>query len=371
MIRLTVPTIEDDDVRAVEDALRSGYLVQGERVAAFEAAVAAAIGVGHAVAVSSGTAALHLALLATGVGPGDRVVTTAYSWPATANVIELCGATPVFVDVDPTTSNMAPASLEAALRGEAPRAVLPVHPFGSMAGFDNVARVAATASVPVIEDAACALGASLGGARAGTCGRAACFSFHPRKAVTTGEGGVVTTDDDQVAEWVRGLRDHGQARSDGATRFVRPGFNYRLSELHAALGITQMAKLDRVVDARRAAAARYLALLDGTPIEPQASPPGSQPVYQSYVVLLPEGVNRDAVIADMRRRGVETTIGTWHIPLTDYYRERYGYEPGDFPGADLLARRALTLPLFPGITETEQEHVIAALTACTESARDG
>jgi dTDP-4-amino-4,6-dideoxygalactose transaminase len=245
VIRLSTPVVEDDDLDAVRQVLETGYLVQGRNVEEFEAAVASVVGTQHAVAVSSGTAALHVALLALGVGPGDRVATTAYSWIATANVIELCGAEPVFVDIDKATFNMDPAEL--ARVGDV-KAVLPVHAFGLMADMEAIGSY----GLPVVEDAACALGATWAGRPAGSWGRAGCFSFHPRKAVTTGEGGMVVTDDGSVAAVARELRNHGQA--DG--QFVRPGFNYRMTDFQGALGVTQMAKLERVVTARRAAAAR-------------------------------------------------------------------------------------------------------------------
>jgi dTDP-4-amino-4,6-dideoxygalactose transaminase len=370
VIRLSVPVIEDDDLDAVRGVLETGYLVQGRHVAEFEAAVADVAGTRHAVAVSSGTAALHVALLALGVAPGDAVATTAYSWIATANVIELCGARPLFVDVDPATGNMSPAALERALEHTSVRAVMPVHAFGLMADMDAVNSLAAVHHIPVVEDAACALGATWSGRPAGAAhnpGGMGCFSFHPRKAVTTGEGGMVVTDDDALADAARQLRNHGQ--TGGTTvEFVRPGFNYRMTDFQAALGVTQLAKLDRVIAARREAAARYHGLFRDTPITPPAEPAQAQSVYQSYVVGLPDGLRNTDVVPAMRDRGVETTIGTWHLPLAAYYRDRYGHREGDFPGTDAVFARFLTLPLYPGITPAQQEEVAAALVACVEAA---
>ncbi len=371
-IRITVPTLEEDDFAAVRAVLESGFLVQGPQVEAFEAAVARVAGTRHAVAVTNCTAALQMALLALDVRPGDLVVTTAYSWLSTANVVELCGATPVFVDIEPDTYNLCPVALEATLgrlmalpeTARRVKAVLPVHTFGGMADMERIGALAARHGVPVVEDAACALGAAWNGRPAGSAGIMGCFSFHPRKAVTTGEGGAITTDDDRLAAALRAMRNHGLERdSDGVTRFVAAGFNNRMTEFQGALGVTQMAKLDRIVDARRAGAARYDALLADNPVAPPAVPPASRHVYQSYVALLPAGTDRQAVLDALRADGVEATIGTWHMPMTDFFRTRYGFAAGDFPVADDVFARAITLPLHAAITEAEQERVAASLLA--------
>ncbi len=371
-IRITVPSLDEADFAAVRAVLESGFLVQGAQVEAFEAAVARAAGTRHAVAVTNCTAALQMALMALDVRAGDLVVTTAYSWLSTANVAELCGARPVFVDVDPDTFNMCPDALEATLArlfatAESARrvtAVLPVHTFGQMADMTRIMEIAGRYALPVVEDAACALGASRDGRPAGSVGATGCFSFHPRKAVTTGEGGAITTDDDATADYLRALRNHGQQRdAAGQVRFVLAGFNNRLTEMQGALGVTQMAKLDRIVAARRAGAARYDALFAGTPVQAPAVPAGSEPVYQSYVVLLPEGADRTAALADLKDAGIEATVGTYHMPLTDFFRTRDGYAEGDFPGADAVFARAVTLPLHEGITDADQARVAETLLA--------
>ena len=379
MIRLTVPSIGQEDLAAVREVLESGYLVQGKHVAAFEKAVAQHVGVPEAVAVSNCTAALHMALLALNVGPGDIVLVTAYSWIATANVIELCGATPEFIDITPDTFNMDPARLEIALgrlMGNAAtarrvKAILPVHTFGQMADMPSILALANRWQIPVVEDAACALGASWQDRQAGSWGLMGCFSFHPRKAITTGEGGMLTTSDKVLAARLRALRNHGLDPNAPAIDFVLPGLNYRLTDFQAAMGVTQMAKLGRIIAARRARAEAYDRLLTNTDIKAPVVAPGSQHVYQSYIALLPahQAAGRSALIAALKQSGIETTIGTWHMPLTSYFRSKYSFASGDFPVADQVFARALTLPLHEGLTEAEQHTVVTRLCALLPSGK--
>lgn len=362
MIRLTVPTIEEDDLEAIRGAVASGFLVQGRRVQALEETIREVAGTDHAVIVSSGTAALHLSLLALGIGPGDRVAVPAYSFLATANVVEIVGAVPIFVDIQPDTFAIDPDALErASARAGGVRAVIPVHPFGQLADMAGIE--SAVPGAFVVEDGAAALGATQGGRPAGGFGVLGCFSFHPRKAVTTGEGGAVTTDDAGLARTIRALRNHGLDPDADRPDFVMAGYNYRMTDFQAALGLTQMAKLERIATARRAAAARYDTLLAGTPVVAPVIRSGNTPIYQSYVTLLPAESERDTIMARLRDHGVETQIGTYHMPLTTFFRERYHHGPGDFPVTDSVARRALTLPLYPGITQEQQEMVVVRLLA--------
>jgi perosamine synthetase len=377
MIRLSIPSIEADDLKAVQDVLETGFLVQGANVLAFEKAVANQVGTKFAVAVSNGTATLHLALLALDLRPGDMVIVTSYSWLSTANVIELCGAQPVFTDIEPDTFNMSIQSLQDTLerlmanRDTARRvkAILPIHAFGLMADMPRILEIAEQYGLPVIEDAACALGASQQGQQAGSWGVMGSFSFHPRKAVTTGEGGIITTNDPKIAWRLKVLRNHGLDPNASTPKFVMPGFNYRMTDFQAALGVTQMAKLERVVKARQVAAKRYDQLLQDSSLQSPTVPNGSEHVYQSYVTLLPEdaAANRAKLISDLRAEGIETNIGTWHMPLTDYYQKRYGYRLGDFPNADAVFARAFTLPLFEGITPEQQQYVVENVVALIQS----
>ncbi len=379
MIRLTVPSIEEDDLGAVREVLHSGFLVQGKNVAAFEKAVAAYVGVPEAIAVSNCTAALHMALLALNIGPGDIVLVTTYSWIATANVIEICGARPEFVDITPDTFNMDPRQLEsrlAELMGSSAtagrvKAILPVHTFGQMADMSAIMAIAERWGITVVEDAACALGASWQGRRAGSWGQIGCFSFHPRKAVTTGEGGLLATNNHALAARLRALRNHGIDPNSQATDFILPGFNYRMTDFQGALGVTQMAKLERIIAARRAGAEVYGKLLAGSRIQCPAVPPASRHIYQSYVVLLPaeQAARRPAIIAALKESGIEATIGTWHMPLATHFRTKYGFRAGQFPITDAVFARALTLPLHEQLTHEEQKSVVSKLLSLVDGTR--
>lgn len=362
MIRLAVPSIEEDDVEAVREVLMSGHLVQGRRVAEFERLVGDRARSAHAVAVANCTAALHLALLGLGIKSGDRVAVPAFSWPATANVVELCGAEPVFVDIDRATFNIDPSALERVLERTAVKLVMVVHAFGNMANMPRISEMAAQHGVPVLEDAACALGATLGGKPAGAWGVAGCFSFHPRKPITTGEGGMLVTNDASLARTVRVLRNHGLDPESDRQEFVAPGFNLRLTDIQAALGTTQMAKLDRLVDFRRRAAERYDVMLRDTGITVQLPLAEDAHVHQAYVVAVPGGTAlRDGVLARLRKSSIEVAIGTHHLPLTGYFKRRYGYDLGDFPATDDIALRTLALPLHEKLTQEDQETVVGAL----------
>jgi perosamine synthetase len=361
-IPITRPVLGDAELAAVAAVLDSGYLVQGARVAEFERLVAAEVGTAHAVAVSNCTTALRVSLLALGIRPGDRVIVAPYSWVATANVIELCGATPVFVDIDPATFNMDAALLGDRLAGlqaagdiGAVRAIMPVHTFGNPAGISDLIDVAAPFAIPVVEDAACALGAG----DAGSLGTIGCFSFHPRKIITTGEGGMIVTDDGDIAEFARTFRNHGQQMVEGSVEFVMAGDNLRMTDIQGAIGVAQMARLHDLVAARSRLASRYDKLLASLQFVPQRR--SADAAVQSYVALCPPDLAASVVIAELRARGVEATVGTNAIPFTHYYAARYGISETDLPQTAVVARRAVTLPLYPQMTEVEQDTVVRAL----------
>lgn len=364
MIRLARPEIDDADISAVVEVLRGGQLVQGEQVRRFEDMIAVRLRATNIAAVSNGTAALHLALLALRVGPGDRVAVPTFSWPATANAVLLCGATPLFVDIEGSTLGMDPMRLADLLaRDGRVKVILPVHAFGRMAQIDELSRVALAYDIPIVEDAACALGAELSGRPAGTWGVLGTFSFHPRKAATTGEGGAIACQRSADLHTIRALRNHGLDPDALRPDFITAGFNYRLTEFQAALGQSQLARYDSLLAARRALARRYDTLLTGLPLAtPDAGASGAH-VYQSYVVLLEPAVasHRDSLIQRLRERGVETTIGTYHMPLLSHLRKVTGHKPGDHPVGESIARRALALPLHPGLSVDDQIFVVDAL----------
>ena len=369
MIRLARPHIDDDDIAAVTATLRSGHLVQGTEVAAFESELSSFLGGGHVVAVNSCTSALHLALLSLEVQQGDEVIVPAYSWPATANVVVCCGAKPVFVDIEATSFAMNPDNLVRMLR-EHPRvkAIVPVHPFGEMADIKTIADVAARSDIPIIEDAACALGSVFEGRHAGRVGLMGCYSFHPRKAITTAEGGAVVTEDTVLARRLRMLRNHGLDPDASAPDFVLAGLNQRMTEVQAALGRSQLRKLATLVASRRSQAAAYNRWFADSRIRtPMARGPATH-VFQSYVVLIPEdrAADRDTMIRKLRESGIEASIGTHHIPLQRYYREAFGYLMGDFPVTDSVASRAVALPLHAYLTADEQARVVERLRAMTD-----
>jgi dTDP-4-amino-4,6-dideoxygalactose transaminase len=335
VIRLAWPDVGPEEAAAVAEVLESGRLTMGPKVEEFEGELARACGTTHAVAVSSGTAALHLAVLALELGPGDEVLVPAYTFPATANVVALAGARPVLVDVDPETMNLDPARVRV---GPRTKAIVAVHLFGRPAPLEELP------DLPVIEDAAGALGARRRGRPCGGLGVVGCLSFHPRKLVTTGEGGAVTTNDAALAEAVRRLRHHGWQGDD----MPAPGFNYRLADILCAVGIPQMRRLDELVAARRRVAELYDERLGGVVGTP-APDDGDTHGWQAYVVRLSR---RDEALAALRAAGIEAQIGTFALHRLAAYREQ-----GEFPGADSCFERALALPLHSRLTEEDVDRV--------------
>jgi perosamine synthetase len=309
----------------------------------FEAGLARACEVEHALAVSSGTAALHLAVLAFGLEPGDEVLVPAYTFPATANVVALAGLQPVLVDVDPETMNIDPAKIEV---GPRTKALLAVHLFGRPLALHELP------DVPLLEDAAGALGARYRGRACGSLGVAGCLSFHPRKIVTTGEGGAVTTNDDAFADAVRQTRNHGW-RSLAPADMPVPGLNYRLSDILCAVGIPQLARLDELLAVRTRIAAGYGERLAHLPVLLPRADAGDVHGWQAYVLQVDD---RDRVLAELRAQGIEAQIGTYSLPLLGAYRDQ-----GEFPAARRVFERALALPFHTRLTESELDRVAEAL----------
>ena len=360
-MRLTVPVLGDEELQAVREVLESGYLTQGPKAAEFEAAVLREVGSDYAFATSSCTTALHLALVALGVGPGDEVVVPDFTFPATANVVIQQGAVPVVADIDPSTFGMRADSFEQSITGRT-KAVIPVHAFGLSADMDPLMDVARQHGIPVLEDAACSLGGTYRGRPSGSIGDMGAYSFHPRKIITTGEGGMLVTNDATLAERLRVLRSHGSVRGQDYLSFVDAGFNYRLSDVNAAIGVVQMTRLASLLQARRRNASILTSLLEAVDlVTPPVEPEYAKHTYQSYVVLLDEQIDRDGVIARMRERGVETTLGTYSLQAQPYFQSLPDAMRHPAETSGHVHRAALTLPLHPTQTQDELERVAGAL----------
>jgi len=360
-IPLSSPDITDLEIDLINQVLRTRWLSMGPMIERFEAAMAGFVGARHAVAVSSGTAGLHLAAIAAGLGPGDEVITTPFSFVASANCILYVGATPVFADINPLTLNLDPEQVEAAITPRT-RALLPVHVFGQPCAMDALMETARRHDLVVIEDACEALGAEFQGKNAGTFGACGVFAFYPNKQMTTGEGGMLVTDDEEWAALFRSLRNQGRdaASAGGGTwlNHVRLGYNYRLDELSAALGVAQLSRIE-VLLARRARVAawyaRRLAGLDGVQT-PWIGRGVTQMSWFVYVVRLAPELDRDRIMARLAERGVPA-----RPYLQPFYRERFGFGEGDFPVTERVARSTLALPFSGRMTEEQVERVCQAL----------
>lgn len=371
-IQIALPSTGDEEIAEVSEVLRSGWLTQGPKVAAFERAFAARHEVGHALATTSCTTALHLGLLAMGVGPGDEVLVPAFTWVATANAVLYCGATPVLVDVDPDTNNIDPAD---AKRRVTPRtkAAIPVHLFGLCADMDALAE--ALPGIPMLEDAACAAGAAYRGRPAGALGAAAAFSFHPRKSITTGEGGMLTTRDADLAQRAEILRNHGASVSEemrhlGPRPYLLPdfevlGYNYRMTDLQAAVGLAQLRKLDAFIEERQRWADFYTAALADVPwLRTPRVQQGDRHAWQAYVCRVDPAtapMPRNAIMERLQARGVATRPGTHAVHMLGFYRDRFGLTADDYPGARDCDRQTLAIPLHNRMSEADYRYVVDCL----------
>ncbi|MFJ3860271.1 DegT/DnrJ/EryC1/StrS family aminotransferase [Streptomyces sp. NPDC090085] len=368
-IPVMVPWLGEEEARAAADAVLSGWVAQGPRVAEFERAFAERVGAGHAVAVSSCTTALHLALLALELGPGDEVIVPSLSFIATANAVRYVGARPVFADVEEATGNLTAATVDA-VRTPRTRAVLVVHQGGVPADVHALRAACAEWDVALVEDAACGIGATVGGKSVGHGALLAAWSFHPRKVITTGEGGMLTTDDGQWAERLRRLREHGMnvsaaQRHASSTPIVESylevGYNFRMTDIQAAVGLVQLGRLDEIVARRRALAARYGELLAGVPgVRPVRDPAYGEGNFQSYWVLLePEfPVGRDELLAVLSEAGVSARRGIMASHLEPAYA---GHGAAALPVTERITRDSLILPLFHTMTAAQQDRVVAVL----------
>jgi perosamine synthetase len=376
-IPLTKPFFSDDDVDAIKRTLESGWVVQGPNVRNFEQLFAAYTGCKYAVATTSCTTALHLGLVAAGIGPGDEVIVPSFTFIATANSVEYCGARTVFCDIDLHTFNIDVNKIESLITSRT-KAIIPVSLFGLPAVLDQIEELCKKYNLILFEDAACAIGAKINGKHVGNWGIGAAFSFHPRKAITTGEGGMFVTNNAAMAEKVRSLRDHGASKSDlerhaekGGSllpEFKILGYNYRMTDIQGALGISQMDKLERILKGRKDGAAIYHRLLKDIPflVLPD-SPSGFLHQFQSYVVILTDNKNelptidkiealnikRNRLMMELESNGITVRQGTHAVHTLGYYQTKYSVSDLDFPQSFIADRLSITLPLFYDFSDSD------------------
>lgn len=377
MVKLPIPlskiAIGKEELKCVEDVLASGWLVQGPKVASFEERFARFCSLDHAAAVSSGAAALHLALKAYDIGVGDEVIVPSLTFVATVNPIVLEGAKPVFAEVDADTFNILPESIESKITPRT-KAIIPVHYGGQLARMDEIADIAQKHNLTIIEDAAHAHGAESNGRKAGALGDAVCFSFHPMKNMTTGEGGMVLSNDERTIDRIKILRAHGEAtpawqRFNNAVikkrEFVDFGYNYRMSDIGAAIGIAQLKKLNRNNNRRLQNAKRYQKRLSRVPgITAPTTAPRSKHVFHLYTIKIDErgyGLARDGLQKKLNEDGISTGVYYNPVHLEPAYRRKFGFKEGMLPVTETLCSKVLSLPMYPTITRSELERVTESI----------
>jgi perosamine synthetase len=372
LMNLTEPYFDKEEIRLLQEVLNSKWVTQGPKTLEFEQIFAARHRLKYALATTSCTAALHLATLALQLKPGDEVVVPAFTWVTSAHAAEYVGAKAVFADIDLATYNLDPVAFESAIT-QRTKAVVVVHLFGKSAPMDAILSIARRYGLSVIEDAACAVGATWNGHPVGAIGDIGCFSFHPRKVITTGEGGMVTTNRSDLAERIKSLRNHG---ATGPPQGVDPGkpyvmstfnmlgYNLRLSDIQAAVGIAQMGRLDGLLKERRQLALCYTKLLTDVPgIIVPTDDPGH--TYQSYVIRIRENNMglRNAIMERMAEKDIQTRPGTHAVHRLGYYASKYGLRPEQFPNACRAEDTSITLPIFHGMSESQQDFVVETLQA--------
>ncbi|TAJ45656.1 DegT/DnrJ/EryC1/StrS family aminotransferase [Methanofollis fontis] len=350
------PTLGPEEAEAVQEVLESGMIAAGKRVADFEDRFAACCGVTHAVAVNSGTAALHAALLAAGIGPGDEVIVPSFSFIATATAVSMCGARPVFADVEPERYTIDPASA-AALVTERTKAVIGVHLYGQVCDAPAIANLCADSDLIFIEDAAQAHGASLDGRRAGSIGDLGCFSFYATKNITTGEGGMVTTADDDYAARLRRIINHGQSEKYLHTEL---GYNYRMTDIAAAIGLVQLDRLDGFNRRRQETAAYYSSGIDSPWLHTPSTAPGAGHVFHQYVLRVEDSapLERDGLMAHLRLKGIGTAV---HYPVPIHRQPLYIGHTASCPVADALAASVFSIPVHPTVTDEDRTLIVDTL----------
>ena len=377
------PALGEEEIAEVVDTLKSGWITTGPKVERFTAAFAAAVEGRFAVPVSSATAGLHVALLALGVGPGDEVITTPLTFVATLNTIVLCGAVPVLADIDAATLNVRVEEIEKHITART-KVIVPVHYVGQPADLDPILELAAGRGIAVLEDAAHAVGSEYKGRKIGSFPTTSVFSFHPNKNITTGEGGMVITDDESVFEKASLLKFHGMDRESwkrfaksGSPRYdvALPGFKYNMMDIQAALGIHQLPRLPAFLAERARLAARYDRLLAGLPglILPQRVAYPVKHAWHLYTPLVDIDrltISRDRFMEELKKRNIGTGLHYSAAHEFSYYADRFGWKPDDFPEAHFVSERIVSLPLFPGLTDADQDDAVAAVReVLQESAR--
>lgn len=363
-IYLSRPDITEKEIEAVCAVLRTPNLSLGPKLSEFENAFAEYIGRKRAIAVNSGTSGLFLCLSALEIGPGDEVITTPFTFIASATTIMMTGAKPVFVDIDPTTLNIDPAKIESAIT-ERTKAVLPVEAFGSPADFDKICSSAEKNNLAIVEDSCEALGSELNGKKAGTFGKMAVFAFYPNKQITTGEGGMILTDDDNLADICVSLRNQGRGKSGGWLGHERLGYNYRLSDINCALGIVQLSRIEEIIAKRAAVAKWYQQMLAGDDrlIVP-AEPHGSRFSWFVFVVRLADNFSkkqRDKAIEAMKTKGIQVSNYFSPVHLQPFMVEKFGFKKGGFPVTESVAERTIALPFYNNLSKGDIEIVCKTL----------
>lgn len=369
-IPLSRPDVTEGEIEQVVEVLRSPNLSLGPTLRQFEEAFAMYIGRRHAVAVNSGTSGLFLSLLALGIGPGDEVITTPFTFVASATTIMMTGARPVFVDIDPASLNIDPGRIEAAITGRT-KAVLPVEVFGSPAGFGEVCAAAKRHRLAVVEDSCEALGSTCHGQKAGTFGEMSVFGFYPNKQITTGEGGMIVTDRGDLADLCVSRRNQGRGRGGGWLAHERLGYNFRLSDINCALGLAQLSRIDEIRTRRRQVAAWYREVLAAEErlIVPQDAP-GCETNWFVFVAQLvePWGLQqRDRILQEMERQGIQVSNYFPPVHLQSYIAAQYGHALGDFPIAESVSRRTIALPFYNRLTQDEVAIVCGVLRAVLDA----
>ncbi len=372
MIQISRPSFGEEEYAALKAPLDSGWVTQGPRVKQFETDFAARHNVKHALAVSNCTTALHLALVAAGVGPGDEVIVPAFTWVATANAVLYCNAKPVFADIELSTFNLDPGKLKDRITSRT-KAVIPVHLFGLCMDVEHLQEIAP--GIAIIEDGACAAGASLRNKPAGSLGDIGCFSFHPRKSITTGEGGMLTTNNGLLKEKMDQMRNHGasvseEQRHHGPRPYILPGFsmvgyNYRMTDLQGALGVEQLKKLDAFISERNKWASFYESELSVIPwLKTPSVAVDQKHGWQSYVLLIDENkspMKRNELMDHLLRAGISTRPGTHAVHMLEYYSETYGLKPSDLPESRKANDLSMAIPLHNKMTEEDYKHIVNVL----------